>query len=80
MARTTIVSASSICSGSSRERQHRRDREGREQRAEQRVAVGARHRAENLAFDALHREQRDEGGHGDRGREEDRLDRPAARW
>ena len=37
-------------------REHRRDGERRQQRANQGVAVGSRHRAEDLALDALHRE------------------------
>ena len=59
--------------GQHQRRQHRRHREGRQQRAGQRIAIGARHRPENLAFDALHGEQRHEGGDGDRGGEEHRL-------
>jgi len=53
--------------------QHRRHRERSQQRARQRVRVGARHRAEDLAFDSLHREQRDEGRHRDRRREQHRA-------
>ena len=53
--------------------QHRRDREGREQRAGERIAIGSRHRSEDLALDALHREQRHEGGDRDRGGEEHGL-------
>ena len=63
----------STCSGSSSEAQARRDREGREQRADQRIGVGARHRAEDLALDALHGEQRNEGRDDDRGGEEHRA-------
>ena len=53
--------------------QHRRHREGREQRAGQRIAIGSRHRTEDLALDALHREQRHERGDGDGRREEHGL-------
>src|SRR6516162_739239 len=53
--------------------EHRRDRERRDQRSDQRVAVGPRHRSEDLALDALHREQRDECRHRDGGGEKDRL-------
>ena len=53
--------------------QHRRHREGRDHGAEQRIGIGARHRAENLAFDALHGEQRQERRDGDDDREQDRL-------
>ena len=38
-----------------------------------RIGIGARHRPENLAFHALHREQRQKGGNGDDDGEEDRL-------
>ena len=57
--------------GKEERRQHRRDCEGRDQRADQRKRIGARHRAENLAFDALHREQRHEGRDRNQTREED---------
>ncbi len=53
--------------------QHRRDREGRDQRAKQCIAVSPRHGIEDLAFDPLHGEQRNEGGHGDGSGEEDGL-------
>ena len=67
-----MVSTSSTCSGSSSDARHRRHREGRDQRADQRIAVGPRHRTEDLAFDALHGEQRDECRDDDRGGEEHR--------
>ena len=51
----------------------RRHREGRDQRADQRISVGPRHRAENLAFDALHGEQRNESRDDDRGGEKHRA-------
>jgi hypothetical protein len=51
----------------------RRDRERRDQRSEQRVAISLRHRGEDLALDSLHREQRDEGCNRDCGRKEDRF-------
>ena len=44
---------------------HRRDGEGGNQRAGQRVAIGPRHGAEDLALDSLHREERHKAGHGD---------------
>src|SRR6185312_14380220 len=49
-----------------------RHREGRQQRSYQSVGIGSRHRTEDLALDALHGEQRDEGRDDDRGREEHR--------
>ena len=52
---------------------HRRDGERRHQRADQREPIGLRHGAEDLAFHALHGEERDECRHRDRGGEEDRL-------
>ena len=67
IARTTMVSVSCTCSGIRKEHQHRRDREGRQQRSDQRVAVGPRHRAEDLTFDALHGEKRNEGRERDDG-------------
>src|SRR6266446_1590891 len=51
--------------------EHRRDGKGGEQRARERKTVGSRHRIEDLAFDALHSEQRYESRHRDRGGEED---------
>ncbi len=51
--------------------EHGGDREGREQGSDQRVAVGARHGIEDLAFNALHREERHEGRDRHRGGEED---------
>ena len=53
--------------------QHRRHGEGGDDGAEQRVGIGPRHRPEDLAFDALHREQRQEGRDRDDHRKEDRL-------
>ena len=53
--------------------QNRRHRESREQRAGQRVAIGPGHRSEDLAFNALHGEQRHERRDRDRRREENRL-------
>jgi hypothetical protein len=47
--------------------------ECRDHGADQRVGVSPRHRPENLAFHALHREQRQEGSNRDDDREEDRL-------
>ena len=52
--------------------QHGRDGEGRKQRADERVGIGPRHRAEDLPFHALHGEQRHEGGERDYGREQNR--------
>ena len=49
------------------------DGEGRDQGPGQRVAVGARHGAEDLALDSLHGEQRHETGHRDERREQNRL-------
>src|SRR6185369_13737879 len=57
--------------GQQQRRHHRRHGERGDHRAEQGVGVGTRHRAENLTLDALHGEQRDEGGDGDDHREED---------
>ena len=68
--RTMSVSVSLICSGSRIRCQHRRDRECRDQRARQGVAVGSRHRTEDLPFDALHGEQRHERRDRDRGGEQ----------
>jgi hypothetical protein len=51
----------------------RRDRKCRDQRANERITIGARHRAEDLSLDALHCEQRDERRHDDRGGKEHRL-------
>ena len=50
--------------------QHRRDRECRQQGSTQRVAVGPSHRVEDLALDALHGEERNEGCQRDGGREQ----------
>jgi hypothetical protein len=52
-------------------RHHRRHGEGGDHRAQQRISVSARHRPEYLAFHALHREQRQEGGDGDDHRKQD---------
>ena len=60
-------------SGSSSGGQRRRDGEGGQQAARQRVGIGPRHRAEDVALDARQGEQRQEAGDDDRGREEDRL-------
>ena len=59
--------------GQENRRQHRRHRECRDERAGERVAVGSRHRSENLPLDALHGEQRPERRDGDRGGEQDGL-------
>ena len=72
-ARTTMRLGLLDMLGQQQRGQARRHREGREQRADQRVAIGARHRTEDLAFDALHGEQRHEGRDGDRGGEEHGL-------
>ena len=53
--------------------QRRRHREGRKQSAGQRIGIGARHRREDVAFDAAQREQRQEGRDDDRRRKEDRT-------
>ena len=53
--------------------EHGRDGERRDQSPGQRVAVSARHGAEDLALDSLHGEQRHETGHRDERREENRL-------
>ena len=47
--------------------------ERRQQRADERERVGARHRTENLPFNALHREQGDEGRDCNQPREKNRL-------
>jgi hypothetical protein len=54
-------------------RENRRHRERRQQRTGQGVAIGARHRPEDLSFDALHREQRHECSHRDSRCEKHRL-------
>ena len=46
-------------------RQHRRHREGGEERARQGIGVGARHRTKDLSFDARHGEERQKGRDGD---------------
>mmetsp|Transcript_5519 Transcript_5519/g.13306 ORF Transcript_5519/g.13306 Transcript_5519/m.13306 type:complete len:1095 (-) Transcript_5519:4456-7740(-) len=51
--------------------QHRRHREGGQQGAGQRIAIGAGHGAKDLALDPRHQEQRGEGRNGDEGREQD---------
>ena len=72
-ARTRNVSTSLTLLRQQDRRQHRRDGEGGDDGAEQRIGIGARHRAEDLALDALHGEQRQERRDGDDHREEDRL-------
>ena len=59
--------------GQQKRRHHRRDRESRDHRAEQRIGISARHRPENLAFNALHREKRQERCDRNDHREEDRF-------
>ncbi len=54
-------------------RECRRDRERRDEAAGDGVGVGACHRAEDVPFDAGHREQRHEARDDDRRREQDRL-------
>ena len=56
--------------GQDERRQHRRNGEGGDDRAQQRVGIGARHGAEDLPLDALHGEQRQKRGDGDDDREE----------
>ena len=53
-------------------RQDRRHREGGDHRADQRIRISPRHRAEDLALHALHGEQRKKRRDGDDHREEDR--------
>ena len=53
--------------------QRRRNRERGNQSSRQRITVGARHRAEDLALDALHGEEWHEARHRDQRGEEDRL-------
>ena len=53
--------------------EHGRDGERRQQRANQGVTVGSRHRAEDLALDPLHREQWNERGDRDGRGKENRL-------
>ncbi len=53
-------------------RQRRRDREGGDQSAGQRIGVGLGHRPENVPLHAAQGEQRDEGRDDDAGGEEDR--------
>ena len=53
--------------------QGRRHGEGGEQAAGQRIGIGARHRAKDVALDAAQREQRDERGDDDGGGKEDRA-------
>ena len=73
MPRTTKVSTSLTLRRQQDRGQHRRHREGRDHRADQRIGIGARHRPEDLAFHALHREQRQERRDRDDHRKEDRL-------
>src|SRR5262249_32960157 len=54
-------------------REHGRDRKSCDQRPDQGVAVGPRHRIEDLALDASHREQRDERRYCDGGGEKYRF-------
>ena len=54
-------------------RENRRHREGRGESAKQRIGIGAGHGAEDLSFDAGHREQAAKGGDGDRRGEKHRL-------
>ena len=54
-------------------RQHRRHGERGDDGAQKRVGIGARHGAEDLAFHALHGEEREEGGDRYDDGEEDRL-------
>ncbi len=72
-ARTTMVSVSSTCSGSRNEASTGVTVKVASKRPDQREAVGSRHRTEDLAFDALHGEQRNERRDRDRGGKEDRL-------
>ena len=53
--------------------QRRRDREGREQAAGQRIGIGPRHRPEDIALDAAQGEQRQERRDDDGGGKEDRA-------
>ncbi len=53
--------------------QRRRDREGREHAARERIGVGPRHRAEDVALDTAEREQGNESRDDDRGGKEDRT-------
>ncbi len=53
--------------------QRRRDGERRDQAAGQRIRIGLRHRAEDVAFDAAQREQRDEARDDDAGGKEYRA-------
>ena len=59
--------------GQQQRREARRDGERRDQRSDERIGVSAGHRAEYLALDALHGEERNEGRHDDGGGEEHRL-------
>ena len=67
-----MVSTSRTCSGRVRG-EHRCDGEGRDQRPQQSIAIGSRHRTEDLALNTLHGEQGDERCDGDGRGEEDRL-------
>ena len=71
--RTTKVSTSSMCAGSRNEASVGVTVKVASSAPSERETVGARHRIENLAFDALHGEQRHERRHRDRGGEEHRL-------
>ncbi|MCY1171704.1 hypothetical protein D9M73_118250 [compost metagenome] len=57
--------------GQQHRRQHRRDREGRDQAAGNGIGIGLCHRPEDMALDARQREQRQEARDDDRGGEED---------
>ena len=65
ISRTTNVSTLGDAIGQDERRQHRRNRERRDDRTQQRVGIGARHRAEDLPLDALHGEQRQKRGDRD---------------
>ena len=68
-----MVSVSSTCWGSRNEASTGVMVKVDSQGAEEGEAVGSRHGAENLAFDALHGEQRHERRHRNQGGEENRL-------
>jgi len=68
-----MVSTSSMCAGSSSAARTGVTVKSGEQRPGQRIAIGSRHRPKDLAFDALHREQRHERRDRDRRREKYRL-------
>ena len=68
-----MVSTSLICVGQQEGCENRRHREGRDQGTGQSISIGPRHGAKDLAFDALHGEQRNECGDRNGRREEDRF-------